>query len=370
MLRRALLGPMLASALLSGCGGGDHRSRPSPRSAFFGVNAQFVLDGPESSWAEHLDRMAAAGLGSVRFDALWDRAEPVPPVAGRHTYVWAPFDAIAGALARRRLRWLPIVGYSAPWAGSVPGARFSAPRDDAEFAAYAAAFAARYGPRGAFWREHPGLPAVPVTEVEIWNEPDNEVFWKPRPDAGRYAALLDEATAAVKRSAPAVEVMAGGVTPGGLGFLAAVLASRPRLRTMLSAVAIHPYAPSVRGVIEHVAAMRQMLRRAGAGGLPIEVTELGWPVRGSSGFVVSERERAELLRGVAKGLRASGCGVRALYPYAWLTLERSPDDAEEWYGLYDTAARPSPGGAAYEQGVRDAERRARSAKPARRDACD
>jgi hypothetical protein len=339
-----------ACLALAGCGSPARKEAPTPRSEFFGMNAQYVLDGPEDSWDAHLAEMQRQGIGVVRFDALWDTAEPVAPVGARHHYDWSQFDAIAAHLARHRLRWLPVVGYSAPWASQPPGERFAPPRE-ADYAAYAAAFAARYGPGGAFWRAHADLPALPVTMVELWNEPDTKRFWSAE-DPQRFAALLAAATAAVKAGAPGVKVMLGGITPGGLGFLGAMLAAQPGLAGSLDAIGSHPYAPGVRGVLEHVSALRDALRSLGAGRLPIYVTELGWPTRGSSGFVTADRERGSLLAGAARRLKASDCGVAGVFPYTWLTLERAPDDAEEHYGLYDVHVRASLAGEAYAEAIR------------------
>ena len=54
---------------------------------------------------------------------------------------------------------------------------FLPPASNATFAAYATAFMKRYGPHGAFWKANPKLHQVPVTNVEVWNEPDNVNDW-------------------------------------------------------------------------------------------------------------------------------------------------------------------------------------------------
>ena len=139
----------------------------------YGVNAQYLFTtAPQDQWGRQLDAMRATGLKVVRQDAEWAGVEPQPPAGGRHAYHWEQLDAIAGELARHGLRWRPIVDYSAPWAAAAEGNTKSPPRDDAAFAAYAGALAARYGAGGSFWRAHPGLPNLPVTAFEIWNEPD------------------------------------------------------------------------------------------------------------------------------------------------------------------------------------------------------
>ncbi len=73
---------------------------------------------------------------------------------------------------------------------SIPGQDHSPPRNASSYAAYAGAFAARYGPGGSFWAEHPMIAPLPVTTYEIWNEPDGGHFWLPRPDPRRYAVVV------------------------------------------------------------------------------------------------------------------------------------------------------------------------------------
>ena len=98
-------------------------------------------------------------------------ANPFPPSATTRRFDWSFDDQIAGELAAHGLSWLPILDYSVSWAQSVPGDDHSPPRSDADYAAYAKAFAARYGTGGSFWQTHPSLPALPVSTIEIWNEP-------------------------------------------------------------------------------------------------------------------------------------------------------------------------------------------------------
>ena len=128
------------------------------------------------------------------------RPSPTPPAAGVHHYDWAFDDRVAGLLAQAGLQWLPVLDYSVAWAQSIPGQDHSPPRSAADYAAYAGAFAARYGPGGTFWAAHPELVAKPVTTIEIWNEPDNGEFWTPTPNAAAYADMYAGARPGHRRS--------------------------------------------------------------------------------------------------------------------------------------------------------------------------
>jgi polysaccharide biosynthesis protein PslG len=75
-------------------------------------------------------------------------------------------------------------------------------RHYADYARYAAAFAARYAPQG-------------VRHIQIWNEPNLYFEWGARPpDPGAYAALLKVVYPAIKQAAPDAIVLAGALSPG------------------------------------------------------------------------------------------------------------------------------------------------------------
>ncbi len=153
---------------------------------------------------------------------------------------WSFNDKIAGSLAAHELRWLPIIDYSALWAESTPGQDHSPPASPADYAAYAAAFAARYGPGGSFWSEHPALTPEPVQTYEIWNEPDNGAVLGAAPNPAAYAALyMSGARGDRRRRSVGTGDHRRPDQPDG--FLPAMLAARPQLRGHIDGVAIHPY---------------------------------------------------------------------------------------------------------------------------------
>ena len=129
------------------------------RAEVFGINVNRLFNDLTYTQAQidaQLAAVRATGATVARSDALWEAAEPHAPAGGRHHYDWSFDDQIAGSLAAHGLTWLPIIDYTAPWAQSVSGQDHSPPRSDADYAAYAGAFAARYGSGGTFWRAHPG----------------------------------------------------------------------------------------------------------------------------------------------------------------------------------------------------------------------
>ncbi len=336
--------------------GEDDGPRPdaAPRQAFFGVNVQGLAELPRGQVERHLEVIAAGGLELVRRDASWDVAEPEAPVGGRHDYRWERFDRELAAYARHGLRWLPIVDYSTGWAASVPGDPFSPPARTDDYAAYAGALAARYGSGGSFWAEHPELPRLPVTRIEIWNEPNAELFWHPTADAPqRYAELYLAAHQAIRQADPAAHVVVGGLALANSdvsdqhAFIEAMIAHRPQLAQTIDAVALHPYAPTAAGVLTQIADFRDTLRNVGLGHTPLEITEIGWTTTQTP-----ERQRASGLRRLAEELPGSGCNVVSLIPHTWVTAEEDGSDPEQWFGIAGADGSPKPSGAAYLSAVR------------------
>ena len=118
------------------------------------------------------------------------RRRAPPPVDGVHRYDWAFDDGIAGALARHGLAGCRSSTTRRCGTQSVAGQDHSPPASVADYAAYAGAFAARYGPGARSGSRHPELTADPVTTFEIWNEPDNGEFWARSPMPRRTPACI------------------------------------------------------------------------------------------------------------------------------------------------------------------------------------
>lgn len=323
-------------------------AQPPPAREQFGVSVNRLFNDQFSGHRyapaqldAHLAALAATGATIARSDALWSAAEPAPPVRGVHRYDWRFADSIASALAAHELRWLPIVDYSPAWVAADP-ARNSPPRIPTYFADYAGALAARFGPGGTFWREHPRLRPEPVQTYEIWNEPDNAQFWAPAPDAARYADLYVRARDAILAAEPSSRVVIGGLTNPG-AFLPALLRARPDLAGDVDGVAIHPYGPTPTVVFGRVRGARTVLSRIGLGSVPLYVTEFGWTTSPphSLGWAPASLRGAYIVRTV-QTLAHSDCGIAAVVLYTWVTPEQNPADHEDWYGIASPSQPSTP----------------------------
>ncbi len=307
----------------------------APAGQVFGINVNRVFNDLTYSQPQidaQLAAVKATGATVARSDALWEATEPQAPVNGQHHYDWSFDDRVAASLAAHGLTWLPIIDYTAPWAESVPGQDHSPPRSPADFAAYAGAFAARYGSGGAFWHAHPELTAAPVTAIEIWNEPDNPEFWTPSPVAAAYARMYLDARAAIDAANPAIRVLVGGLTNAS-AFLPEMVRAAPQLRGHVDGVALHPYGnPAV--VLARVRGARAALVSLGMGAVPLYVTEFGWTTQpaGAINHAPASRRPADI-ESVLQSLGHLDCGLAATVLYTWVTPERDASDGQDWYGI-------------------------------------
>lgn len=366
-MRRTLLLLLLATSTLvvsSPAPAASTSAAGSPASTAppsWGVAINDLFDGRgrvRNSGDLHLATIKEQGLGVARADAFWVWAELGAPKGGKHRYTWGRLDGAATAIARHGLRWLPVIAYSSYWGSSVAGTDHAPPRDDADFAAYAAAFAKRYGRGGEFWRLHPELPRVEVTDYEIWNEPNLTAFWLPKPDAARYGSLYRAARTAIREVDPRARAIVGGLSPYGApnAYLRALEAARPGfVAREVDAVGLHPYASSPGSALSLVRSLRRTLDDLGGRHVELSVTEVGWPATNASAnadWALPEPTRAGAFSLLGDALAGSGCGVDHIVPYTWAAPERDPGEQEDWFGIYHPDGSPAPAGSAYTAAAR------------------
>ena len=288
--------------------------------------------------ADHRARMVQAlhdlGVRELRHDLRWNYAQPA-----RDTFDWTTEDNWTSAAADFEV--IAMLGYGNTWASGEADS-FYPPDDPADFAAFAGAAATRY---------------PDIHRWEIWNELNAGYrFWKvgdPPAISGDpvgYAALF----AAAAEALPADdEVEIGGTffhemaISSGPDFVAEAIASDPRVLSEADALAVHPYTlyPPRVGPEEtegNEMSLGEMFdaMSASAPGLPLVITEAGWP---SYGEVDAETQAAFLLREFAL---AQAGGVRDV---CWYTLEdgEDPANSEDDFGLVGFDGVTKPAGTAF-----------------------
>jgi hypothetical protein len=280
----------LAAVAIAGCGGagsGGDNGDESANDPFYGVISAEPL--PDGSM---LARLGQGGAGTLRINLAWGTVQSGPDAP----YDWSHYDPVIANAARAGVRVLATVYSSPTWAEPTPE---TPPLGSSlpDFRAFARAAAERYGAGGTFWKINPDIPELPITDWQVWNEPNSPLFWKPDPNASQYMTLLRAFRSAVKTADPTAQILVGGLFPtptGGITmarFLAELYDAGGR--GQFDAVAIHPYASTPRIALARVADERRITERSGDPDVPIWITEVGWASRGvPPGLVVGPTGQA------------------------------------------------------------------------------
>jgi hypothetical protein len=230
-----------------------------------------------------LDSLYKAGGRVGRADSDWAITEPRAPVRGGRRWDWAYDDLVVSEMASARLRWEPTLAFAPRWAeghrsnvlhlSTGRAIAYLPPAHNGDFAAYASAFMKRYGPHGAFWKTNRKLAYLPVTTLEVWNEPDNIHDWGTDINLSNYARMYEVVRSAVHHVDPHARVMTGGLawTASSLPRLLKAFRGRP-----LDAIAIHPYGATPSQTVKLAGDALAEVRRYGRGGTPVSANEYGW----------------------------------------------------------------------------------------------
>jgi hypothetical protein len=324
------------------------RSRPLPGTpvprGFVGVNIDGPVLTPEGGVAmpDQFGLMRSSGAQSIRVIFGWSAAQPYAswanvPAGQQGGFVsgaggiptsFAATDQIVSLAAARGMSVLPIVMNTPSW-DALPrsGAGLPRPRDDGLYGKYLTTLIGRYGPRGSFWRQYPGLPRRPIRNWEIWNEPDIVGFWPTQPFARSYVALLSAAHSAIRRADPGGRVVLAGVPNFSWQVLKSIYRVRGA-RRLFEVVDVHPYTKRPAGVIEILRRVRVSMMRGGDSGKPIIAAETGWPSSLQQtphrfDFETTPAGQARNLRALLPLLAANrkALGLIGFYWYTWMGAE-------------------------------------------------
>jgi hypothetical protein len=328
-MRRAAVAALLVVALLPATAAAG-----VPRD-FFGVMANGPLDAPSFPLDVESSAMRSAGVGTERMEIAWDLVEPQ-----RGRYDFALPDRKILAAAKAGIDVLAIVVRTPSWAAQRPGQPFSPPRDPTDYAAFATALVARYGPNGELWRAHPEVPKRPVEAWQIWNEPNIDVYWTAQPFMRGYARLLNAAYAAVKQADPQATVVMAGLANFSWRDLERLF-DRGGATLHFDVAAVHPFSGRPSNSVKIVGLNRRILNRHGAKAKPIWLTELTWSsAKGKKRKLTQNWETTEA--GQAQRLRAAYrlfvkarklLRLERIYWYTWVTVDRDSPNSFDYSGL-------------------------------------
>jgi hypothetical protein len=305
----------------------------------FGISAKSFVGEAASVQAAQLTRMKAIGVTSVRLDANWNFVQN----AGPNSYKWAQLDQEINSVRAAGMSVDLVIDGCPPWAALPGTARASAPQpaSAAQYANWAAQVARRYVAKG-------------VTTFEIWNEPNDSKFWRPRPNPAFYTKMLVLAYKAIKKVDRSALVIVGGLAPeattdgnySGPAFLRRLYADGAK--GYFDAVGDHPYCFPTSPVAyepwsgwsqmsDTDPSLRSVMKSYGDADKAIWITEYGAPSNGPSG-VGRAGQAAELRLAIEAAKRTPWIG--ALYMYTWQDTGTNRQTNADWFGLLTLTGKP------------------------------
>jgi polysaccharide biosynthesis protein PslG len=295
-----------------------------------GFAAAELLGDDSSVQLQQLEQMKSMGMNTVRVDANWSGGEP-----SQGNFDWSALDGIMASVHQAGMTADLIIDGCPPWAAAAGATgQFAQPASPSQFAAWAAAVAARYGSMGAGY-------------FEIWNEPNNPAFWSPAPNPAAYTADLIAAYPAIKAVDPSAVVITGGLAPEAdssnsysiVTFFADMYADGAQ--GSFDAVGDHPYTfpadPSTDsqgawGEMNQTSpSLRSLMTAHGDDAKKIWITEFGAP----TGNVTDAQQTTELTEAITAAKSTSWIG--AFYIYTW-----SDQFGGDGFGLLDANGNPKP----------------------------
>lgn len=308
-------------------------------SIVYGISDPDLLGESSSAQVQSLEKMKALGISSVRLDASWYWGQPTGP----GTFDWAPLDQAVASLQKVGLSGDLDIDQCPPWAAlpSAKGSAWAQPASAAAFATWAGAVAARYGSKG-------------VKYFEIWNEPNMQGSWEPKPDPAAYTADLKAAYSAIKGVDPSAIVLSGGLAPAAntsttynpLSFLEDMYTDGAK--GSFDGVADHPYSyPATPNEFESWSgwslmsqtspSLKSIMDENGDSEKKIWITEYGAPTVGADSVGETE-QKTDLVQALAQVKDLSWVG--SFYIYTWADM---PTTASNGFGLLasDNTQKPA-----------------------------
>lgn len=305
----------------------------SPATSLAAEDPELGVIAIEQPNAAGFARMGDAALDVYRVNLYWAVVQHYTA----DSYDWngtpgARYDDLVCNAARNGIRILPTVFGAPGWAngGKAPEKPPTAAHRD-DFGTFIAAAAARYGPGGTIWTDADspcqGVTPIPITEWQIWNEPNLKYFWAPKPNAAGYRAMLTAADRALEPSGG--QVMLAGLSPrpqpgfgvGPTAYLEDLY--RAGAKPYFDLMAAHPYDLKPSGVATQVKALRKVMRSHSDSGKDLWVTEIGWASGGpKTTLTVKPAQQAAYLEGVFQIVRdQTALGIKGLI---WYSLRDVP----------------------------------------------
>jgi hypothetical protein len=271
-------------------------------------------------------RLKQGGVRSMRIPVDWGNMQPVRELAPD----WSNVDRLVASASSVGIEIFPFL-YGAPaWAVPTDRSVASNPprflpvrngKQRAGWKSFLRQAVQRYGPRGSFWAENPGVPKRPIRIWQIGNEV-NFKYFVARPSPAEYGKLVKLSYAALKAADRGARIVLSGLFAHPIEarikrpprqaytapeFLMQMYRSTPGIKQKFHGVALHPYTGTYKRLPLYIEEIRDLLVENDDAGKGLFLTELGWSsqtARGrQDGFAKGRAGQARELRGAFRLLR-------------------------------------------------------------------
>ncbi len=205
------------------------------------------------------------------------------------TYNWDMLDRVINSLHSRGINIIGLLNDD-PAAGPPRGDQLNG------FVNFAEAAATRYKGKVRHW--------------EIWNEPENPLYWGGRPNVSEYTRMLIAVSERIRSVDPNAKILSAGIVPTNFNFIRGIHANGGW--GAFDILAIHPYVdpftPETGQIGDGGDLAKVQMLNVQFGAKPIWATEYGWstgPADRTPNAVTADTQAAYLIRGAAL-LRAAG----------------------------------------------------------------
>ena len=291
--------------------------------------------------------MAQMGARWVRFDVKWSDVQ----WDGSASFNYSKYDPLVDAARARGLNVLANLAYSPTWARPSGTTDKWGPDTDARRAAYA-----------TFVDRTVRHFAGRVSHWELWNEPNVDMFWNPRPNAAHYAALIRAAYPRMKVADPNAVVVAGATAPADsdgtrideVDFIQAVYANGGGGH--FDAWSHHPYTVDPSWFHPNNAwtqmagtspSIRSVMAANGDGSKRLWGTEFGGPTHGAPHTMTEAAHAAQITEAYTTWNGYSWTGPLFVYSQRDTRVYGATGDSWFYYGMLRHDFTPKPAWDAY-----------------------
>jgi polysaccharide biosynthesis protein PslG len=316
----------------------------APPRGFIGITADDVFAGDADYRTSNLSAMAAIGVGTIRQTFDWSTIE-----RSRGAYDFSYHDDFVAKASAHGIRVLPILFNPPAFEAPTAGRATCPPRRMDAFARFASAVTQRYGRGGSLWREHPGVPANPITAYQIWNEPSLPIYWCNRPNVRRYVAMLRAASRAIKGVDRRARIVTAGIASSRLRRAVPAHRFIDRMyragaRRWFDSLGVNPYPRDARQLRRSLAATRAIMNRHRDRRGRLWVTEIGWGDRGPRhrlrvGAAGQARRIRQAFAAISRGRRR--LRLDGVVYYSWRDVPPYPPRYRDQWGLHTGLLRQS-----------------------------